>query len=35
VFEVEMDGKLIFSKKSLGRFPAEGEIEGLAASQSG
>jgi selenoprotein W-related protein len=26
VFEVEMDGKLIFSKKKLGRFPDDGEI---------
>ena len=26
VFEVMADGKLIFSKKSLGRFPEEKEI---------
>jgi selenoprotein W-related protein len=26
VFEVSMDGKLIFSKKKLGRFPEEQEI---------
>jgi len=26
VFEVVKDGKLIFSKKSLGRFPEESEI---------
>lgn len=31
VFEVEVDGKLVFSKKSLGRFPEEGEIEKLIA----
>jgi selenoprotein W-related protein len=32
VFEVEMDGRLIFSKKSLGRFPEDGEIAGLAGA---
>jgi selenoprotein W-related protein len=26
VFEVVADGSLVFSKKSLGRFPEEGEI---------
>ena len=26
VFEITVDGKLIFSKKSLGRFPEDGEI---------
>ena len=26
VFEVEKDGKLIFSKKELGRFPEHSEI---------
>jgi selenoprotein W-related protein len=26
VFEVMVDGKTIFSKRSLGRFPDEGEI---------
>ncbi|NLP01185.1 MAG: SelT/SelW/SelH family protein [Fibrobacter sp.] len=29
VFEVEVDGRLIFSKKKLGRFPEPGEIEKL------
>ena len=29
VFEVSVDGKKVFSKKALGRFPAEGEIVGL------
>ena len=29
VFEIEVDGKLIFSKKELGRFPDEGEAEKL------
>lgn len=26
VFEIEFNGKLIFSKKKLGRFPEDGEI---------
>jgi selT/selW/selH-like putative selenoprotein len=26
VFEVVVDGKLVFSKKSLGRFPDDGEV---------
>ncbi len=26
VFEVVVDGRLVFSKKQLGRFPEEGEI---------
>jgi selenoprotein W-related protein len=26
VFEVMVDGRLIFSKKTLGRFPNDGEI---------
>jgi selenoprotein W-related protein len=26
VFEVSVDGKLIFSKKKVGRFPEEAEI---------
>jgi selenoprotein W-related protein len=29
VFEVECDGKTVFSKKNLGRFPEKGEIEKL------
>jgi selenoprotein W-related protein len=29
VFEVTVDGKKVFSKKALGRFPEEGEIVGL------
>jgi selenoprotein W-related protein len=29
VFEVKVDGKKVFSKKALGRFPEEGEVEGL------
>jgi selenoprotein W-related protein len=34
VFEVKVDGELIFSKKKLGRFPAPGEIEGAIAERS-
>jgi selenoprotein W-related protein len=33
VFEVELDGDLIFSKKRTGRFPAEGEVEGAIESR--
>jgi len=29
VFEVLVDGKVFFSKKSLNRFPEEGEVVGL------
>jgi len=29
VFEIEYEGRLLFSKKNLGRFPNEGEIQGL------
>ena len=32
VFEVSADGKLLFSKKSLGRFPDEGEVLDLIRS---
>jgi len=32
VFEVTVDGRLIFSKKSLGRFPEDGEVLGLIRS---
>jgi selenoprotein W-related protein len=29
VFEVEVDGQLVFSKKRLDRFPRLGEVSGL------
>ena len=29
VFEITIDGKLVFSKKQLGRFPEDGEIDSL------
>jgi selenoprotein W-related protein len=29
VFEVVSDGQLVFSKKSLGRFPDDGEVARL------
>ena len=29
VFEVVVEGDLLFSKKSLGRFPEDGEVETL------
>ena len=31
VFEVSRDGKLLFSKKQLGRFPTDQEIDAFAA----
>ena len=31
VFEVTVDDRLVFSKKSLGRFPEAGELKGLVA----
>lgn len=31
VFEVALDGDLVFSKRKLGRFPEPGEVEGLLA----
>ena len=30
VFEVTVDDRLVFSKKALGRFPEQGELQGLA-----
>jgi selenoprotein W-related protein len=30
VFEVTVDGKLVFSKKQLGRFPEDSEIDAIA-----
>lgn len=32
VFEVSVDGKLVFSKRSLGRFPDDGEVLDLIRS---
>ncbi len=33
VFEVVVDGQLLYSKKSLGRFPEVGEVELLIKAQ--
>jgi predicted Rdx family selenoprotein len=33
VFEVSLDGALLFSKKESGRFPATGEVAGLLAGR--
>jgi selenoprotein W-related protein len=33
VFEVSFDGELVFSKKQLGRFPDDGEVERVLASR--
>lgn len=27
IFEIDVDGKRVFSKKKLGRFPEDGEVE--------
>ena len=29
VFEIEYDGKVVFSKQKLGRFPDEDEVAGI------
>jgi selT/selW/selH-like putative selenoprotein len=29
VFDVSADGKIVFSKKSVGRFPGPGEVLGM------
>ncbi len=33
VFEVTLDGELLFSKKTLGRFPEPDEVESLIGSR--
>lgn len=33
VFEVTVNGKLVFSKKELGRFPEQGEVPKLLNEQ--
>ena len=30
MFEISVDGKLAFSKKKLGRFPSDDEVDALA-----
>ena len=32
VFEIAIDGKLVYSKKATGRFPTPEEVESIAAS---
>jgi selenoprotein W-related protein len=32
VFEVNLDGKLLYSKQNTGRFPNQQEVEGMLAS---
>ena len=34
VFEVVVDGKLVFSKKALNRFPEEGEVATLLRTKT-
>ncbi len=33
VFEVTVDGKIVFSKKGLGRFPEDGELLRLLSAK--
>lgn len=33
VFEIELDGQLIYSKKASGRFPEAGEVEKLLSGK--
>lgn len=35
VFEVKLDNELIYSKRSTGRFPSDGEIEELLQGRIG
>ena len=35
VFEITVDGRLLFSKKQTGRFPTDEEIDALAAGGAG
>lgn len=35
VFEVLIDGELVFSKLATGRFPAKGEVAGLVKARLG
>lgn len=34
IFDVKLDGELIFSKKQAGRFPAQGEVEAMIAARA-
>ena len=34
VFEIFVDGRKLFSKKSLGRFPEDGEIVGMLRARA-
>lgn len=34
VFEIELNGKLLFSKASLGRFPDDGEVKNLVKKEA-
>lgn len=33
VFEVELDGQILFSKKATGRFPDTGEVEAVLSER--
>lgn len=34
IFDVKLDGELIFSKMQAGRFPAQGEVEAMIAART-
>ena len=34
-FEITVDGSLVFSKKALGRFPTDEEIDAVGATGAG
>ena len=35
VFEITVDGKLLYSKKQTGRFPTDEEVDALGAGGAG
>jgi len=35
IFDVKLNGELVFSKKQVGRFPLPGEVEGAIAARKG
>jgi selT/selW/selH-like putative selenoprotein len=35
VFEITVDGRLLFSKKQTGRFPTDEEVDALGAGRAG
>jgi predicted Rdx family selenoprotein len=35
IFDVRVEGALVFSKRQVGRFPRDGEVAGLLADRAG